>query len=297
MSSIYKHLSKADLKLEKDKPALLPPEDVGPAKLHSLRGVKTAIVFAFLLSLAAFGMMAYFFHALRSERQERRQAENAYTTFSKEAQILQAESRQYRDEMSRLRDQLKAYSDERQNLKKELNDSRAEISGLEKKVRDLEMRNREIEKKTRELQRSAPPAARVDAGTLPALTPAAPAGSSDLPTVSIKKIAPLDAESLLPPAPASTARPVEAALAVAPSGETIAGEKKVMTVNRKFNFVVMNLGLKDGIKMGDRITVLRDGDTVAVVEIEKLYDNFAAATILEEKKDRQIAEGDLVRKS
>ena len=69
-----------------------------------------------------------------------------------------------------------------------------------------------------------------------------------------------------------------------------------MTVNRKFDFVVVNLGSRDNLRMGDRLEVLRDGKSIASVEVEKLYDNFAAATIVEERKNAQIQEGDSIRK-
>jgi len=61
--------------------------------------------------------------------------------------------------------------------------------------------------------------------------------------------------------------------------------------------VVVNLGLRDNLRMGDKLIVERDGKTVAGVEVEKLYDNFAAATIVDTRKNGEIKEGDLVRKA
>jgi hypothetical protein len=67
---------------------------------------------------------------------------------------------------------------------------------------------------------------------------------------------------------------------------------KVLTVNRKFNFVVINQGLIEGLKMGDRLKVLKQGREVATVQIEKLYDKFSAATLLEEDPKQPVVEGD-----
>jgi hypothetical protein len=71
---------------------------------------------------------------------------------------------------------------------------------------------------------------------------------------------------------------------------------KVLTVNRKFNFVVINQGLQEGLKMGDRLKVLKQGRESATVQIEKLYDKFSAATLVEEDPKQQVVEGDEIRK-
>ena len=73
---------------------------------------------------------------------------------------------------------------------------------------------------------------------------------------------------------------------------------RVLLVNRKFNFVVMNVGLKQGLKAGDQFTVLDGEAKVAKVEVEKLYDDFAAAKILEQFGDRALLkEGNLVTRA
>jgi hypothetical protein len=72
---------------------------------------------------------------------------------------------------------------------------------------------------------------------------------------------------------------------------------KVLTVNRKFNFVVINQGLQEGFKMGDKLKVLRQGQEIAMVQIEKLYDKFSAATLVAENPKQQVVEGDEIRKA
>ena len=69
---------------------------------------------------------------------------------------------------------------------------------------------------------------------------------------------------------------------------------RVMTVNKKFNFIVINMGLKDALRMGDRLEIRRGNESIGRVEIEKLYDDFAAATIVNQKNDFEIKEGDQV---
>lgn len=82
-----------------------------------------------------------------------------------------------------------------------------------------------------------------------------------------------------------------------PVQREVSVDAKVLTVNRKFNFVVVNMGLKDGLKIGDQLKVVKGGADSATVQVEKLYDRFAAATILTEDPKDQVVEGDAVRKS
>ena len=88
--------------------------------------------------------------------------------------------------------------------------------------------------------------------------------------------------------------PVKAASAVSQSLQ--AG--KVLLVNSKFNFVVVNLGLKQGLKVGDVFMVNADKEKVAKVEVEKLYDDFAAAKIVEQFGNKSLLkEGNLVTRA
>ena len=82
----------------------------------------------------------------------------------------------------------------------------------------------------------------------------------------------------------------------APSTTLQAG--RVLLVNRKFNFVVMNVGSKQGLKVGDVFMVLNGADKIAKVEVEKLYDDFAAAKIVDQVGDTSLLkEGSLVTRA
>ncbi|MBI4115078.1 MAG: hypothetical protein HY447_00725, partial [Candidatus Omnitrophica bacterium] len=70
---------------------------------------------------------------------------------------------------------------------------------------------------------------------------------------------------------------------------------QVLSVNRQFNFVVVNMGLRDRLKIGDQLRIEENGKLIGRVQVEKLYENFSACTILEEIKPAKIQEGNLVR--
>lgn len=72
-------------------------------------------------------------------------------------------------------------------------------------------------------------------------------------------------------------------------------EGKVLVVNREFNFVVINLGSKDGIASGSAFTISKEGRTVGRAQVERIYENMSAANIIEEPRKGEIQEGDSVR--
>lgn len=93
----------------------------------------------------------------------------------------------------------------------------------------------------------------------------------------------------------AAAGPAAKDAASAPSPKPVpAKPPQVLTVNRKFNFVVANIGLQQKLKIGDVLQVLRKGKPVARLQVEKLYESFCAASITQEPKDAPIQEGDLV---
>jgi len=69
----------------------------------------------------------------------------------------------------------------------------------------------------------------------------------------------------------------------------------VLLVNRKFNFIVVDLGSKQGLNIDDLVAVQDEGVQIAKARIEKIYDDYSAAYIIEELSDFEIKEGALVR--
>lgn len=71
-------------------------------------------------------------------------------------------------------------------------------------------------------------------------------------------------------------------------------EGKVMVVNKDFGFIVINLGEKDGIRVGTVFEVLRDNKQIGKVQVDKVYPSMSGATILPETKVR-LKENDVVK--
>jgi hypothetical protein len=65
-------------------------------------------------------------------------------------------------------------------------------------------------------------------------------------------------------------------------------EGKVVVVNREYNFIVVDLGYKDDIELGDILAVFRGGKYIGEAQVEKIYDSMSAATIVKESKPGSI---------
>ncbi|MBI1977942.1 MAG: hypothetical protein HYS55_04255 [Candidatus Omnitrophica bacterium] len=95
-----------------------------------------------------------------------------------------------------------------------------------------------------------------------------------------------------PPTPKVAAK-VEETSFVKKADQTIS-QGSVLLVNRKYNFVVINLGSRQGLDMDDMVSIRRDGAEIAKARIEKLYDDYSAAYITEERSNQPLGEGDVV---
>lgn len=84
-------------------------------------------------------------------------------------------------------------------------------------------------------------------------------------------------------------------IVVKPETGEIVPEGQVLVVNREFDFVVVNLGENDGLKVGSKLQVYKDDEMLGNVEVEKIYGNMSAATILPDAQKDKIKEGCPVR--
>lgn len=69
---------------------------------------------------------------------------------------------------------------------------------------------------------------------------------------------------------------------------------KVLVVNREFRFVVIDLGKKDRVKIGDEFIVFEDSEELARVKVEKVYQTMSTAAILAGSQENAIAEDNVI---
>ena len=73
-------------------------------------------------------------------------------------------------------------------------------------------------------------------------------------------------------------------------------EGKVLVLNKEYNFVVVNLGSKDGIVIGDQFAVYHGDKYVGDVKVEKVQESMSAAGFTVEDIKNKVKEGDKVLK-
>lgn len=260
---------------------------------------------------------------VQSEKEEFKARSEEYRT---KAEAMQAQLEKLQTEQSRI-------DSEKATLEKQLTGHQEMIAELQKKVEELEKKAKDAQAacgvtpadlKT-DVFSSPQPFESATTSALPATDGASASQLVFKPVTSGGAMAPATSQTAITSPAASqdrfgaqaaapavkeesvtTASPVPIAPAVASSEAVQPVEvsatpvatagAKVLTVNRKFNFVVINQGLRDGLKMGDRLKVLKQGQDSATIQVEKLYDKFSAATLVEEDPKQQVVEGDEIRK-
>lgn len=232
-----------------------------------MKGTIVAIILAFLLAGGALAGSWFLYEQYQMELAAREDLESQMVQLEERAATQENQINDLQEENARLKnfeDKNTAQKEQIDSLQKELTAAQKERDGLKAEVKKLEEEKKAFANRPPQVVPRVPaPAA-----------PAAPSGS------------------LLPaPSPAST----NVAAAPLPSPPPSGNQKQVLSLNRKFNFAVINMGSKDGVKIGDTLKIEQGGKPVATVQVEKLYENFSACTILEELKPSAIKEGDLVQ--
>ena len=252
--------------------------------------------------------------------------------FKKQSEEYRTKAEAMKDQLKRLQADQHRIDSEKNALAEQLKSHQVFITNLQKKVEDLEKQAKEAREScavtpadlkttisitkplegtvvpgvgtpsmppspaTNNLQpasASNPQGANVPSVTQkePAFVPPSSAAAAVMKNVASGTASEKTPRSEVAPAPAPTVQ-----APAAPVSEPVPQGPKILTVNRKFNFVVVNLGLQDGVKMGDKLKALKHGKECATLQVEKLYDKFSAATIVEENAQLQVVEGDEIRK-
>lgn len=269
-----------------------------------MKAAKIAIIFSFILAVAALASSGYLYQQLKTERTEREDAESEKAQIEERAVSLQSQIMQLEEETERFRKQIQDYVDQRESLKAELDEALTGKAELQKKIDALATERDSLanevsvgEVKEEALVEEANRIVALPSPPQPLLLPPAVKGDEkqeakkfEVKPEKKEKSAKKKEEKVKAPAVEKTVTPPAAAPPVVDQRPN-----QVLSVNRKFNFVVVNMGLRGRLKIGDTLRVEQNGKLIGRVQVEKLYENFSACTILEEIKPAQIQEGDLVR--
>lgn len=102
------------------------------------------------------------------------------------------------------------------------------------------------------------------------------------------------------PVKADNVKGKKKAAAVKVANEAVSAEKslegKVLVVNKEYNFVVINLGSRDGVGLGQVFSIYQGKNLIGDVKVEKLHDSMAAAGFILDDTKNKVKEGDSVVK-
>ncbi|MDD5059770.1 MAG: hypothetical protein PHY35_01455 [Candidatus Omnitrophica bacterium] len=146
----------------------------------------------------------------------------------------------------------------RQDLENQLKSAQEDAKKIKKELSSIKQQKTELEEKLKNMEAEANS---VELGTVVI--------NNDEPVVTVDN----------PPKAEKQAKPAKK------SAKTKSLEGRIMVVNKEFNFVVVNLGSKDGVKVGDEFTVVSGGKSIGSIKIEKVHESMSAAGFPIEIKD------------
>jgi len=155
-------------------------------------------------------------------------------------------------------------------LEIQLRSAQEELNGIRDQLISLEGIKQELEQKLG--QKPKEPEVKVPAKSAPKAEEAKPG------EVQLEKI-------VVAPNPQEEAPVVSPAVPL---------EGKVLVVNREYDFIVINLGQKDGVNLGDTFEVLRKDKSLGQAKVEEVRDTMSVATPGTKDMIKQIKEDDRV---
>jgi hypothetical protein len=193
--------------------------------------------------------------------------QEAKTQISSLAGELNAEKTAHAETSSRL-DQLNSdlsgQKSLREDLENRLDQVQKDSQQIKEEIKIIQQQKLALEEKIKNLEEGA---ANVELGKV-VVSPEAgqPASQSAvvLPDVATQQVNDL---------PVRTAKAAKKDSQLTATGQ----EGKVLIVNKEFNFVVINLGSKDRVTVGDEFLVSRSGNPIGEIKVEKVHEFMSAA--------------------
>lgn len=254
-----------------------------------MKGIKVAIGFVFILSAASLAGNWFLFQRFNAERTVREQLESHAAQLEDQNAFLESElvrMEQLKQENERYLAQIKDYTAQRDTFKKELDDAYQQTSKLRRRIQELESEKAGLAEQVSFGQVTDQAMVR-EAAKIPVL-PATKVEEKKVSEPEKKKETKKEIQAAKKPEKKAEEKPS--------SKEAVDTRPlQVLSVNRQFKFVVVNVGLRSQVKLGDTLRVEQNGKLVGRIQVEKLYENFSACAIIEEITPGQIREGDLVR--
>lgn len=170
-----------------------------------------------------------------------------------------AEKQKALEEAEQLKADLEKQKGLRSDLETKLNDTQKDVEKMQAELKDLEDKKAELEAKINELEAQAQQG--VELGTIVV----GPEGG-------------VSSEAATAP----------------PPGQAQGLEGKVLVVNKEYNFIIINLGSKDGVNVNDIFSIYHDNKYIGDVKVGKTHDSMSAADFISTSTKDLVSDGDRV---
>ncbi len=184
------------------------------------------------------------------------------------------------NKLEQFKDDLSKQKSLREELENKLNQVQEDSKQIKEQIKIMQQQKVVLEEKIKNLEVGA---ANVELGKV-VVNPEALPPANDAARVQPKAA---DLKTSVPETKASKAAKKEQPLLA--KGQ----EGKIMIVNKEFNFVVINLGSKDKVSVGDEFLVSHAGKPIGDLKVEKVHEFMSAAGFAPELKEL-IKENDKV---
>lgn len=263
---------------------------------------KISVFILFLLIIVSFSLAGGAFYLMQQEKTKAETLEKDMDALASKQRTAQAELESAKKTISDLESKLKAYELQIESLNEDLNTERAakeeslgKISQLktalelqEKQRTDLEAKIAQAQEEAKKLKNDLKDL-QSKKDQLEEKIRGMEANTSSADNVELGKI-------VIGPETGETAEQPDQEPLMQPRGKSLEG--KVLTLNKEYDFVVINLGSKDGVKVNTVFSVYHDDTYIGDVKIDKLHDSMSAATFIVDAKHKdmknRIGEGDKV---
>lgn len=186
-------------------------------------------------------------------------------TLSVDLQRERTAKEQAEAKMEKLRIELEQQKGLKSDLEKKFNQAQDKIQNLQAQLKELESKKVELETKIKDLETQSKSA--VELG-----------------------------EIIVSPEDTVSARESKSPAEKDPSKKTpgLSLEGKVLVINKDYNFLVINLGSKDGVDLDDIFSVYHDNKYIGDVKVEEVHDAMSAAGFVSRDIQDKVTEEDRV---
>ncbi len=199
------------------------------------------------------------------------EAQAKIDTLTKDLEQEKAARQEAADQTAKVNTELEEHKKSRSELESKLTRAQEDMKKIQEQLKDMDSKKATLEAKVKDLESQLQQAQSKDVELGKIVV--APEGSGQ-----------------------QAGEPVSATSAQQPEEKTQerSSAGKVLVVNKDYNFVVINLGAKDGVREGDIFSVYHNNKYLGDIKIDKIHDSMSAAGFLSPEMKDKISEGDKV---